>query len=88
MKIVNKFTLTHGVNHLYLPRAAKLLKVDWQVGQYSLWALIDTNEPTEERRVLITGTGQAIYEPIVSHISTFKQDDGGFIWHAFEIELE
>jgi len=70
-----------------LTAGAQLLAVMRQIRaphSMSLWALIDTDYPIVNRRILWRGTGTAddIPEDAV-HINTTQETDG-FVWHFFD----
>lgn len=52
-------------------------------GSMQLWALVDLDKATTERRVIrIAGTGHPIDE-VVKHIGSVRTPP--FIWHVFEV---
>ena len=54
----------------------------------AIWAPFIENVPTEERRLLIVGTGHEIPDDEVfnyNYVGTTMQDDGKLVWHLFEV---
>lgn len=72
-----------------LPEGAKLLHVDYQYRDFTLWALVDDRDwvQKEKRRVLVVGTGHDIPfdEHQLRHISTVMVEGGRLVFHAFEV---
>lgn len=88
MKRVYKYTLnTQDEQVLDLPMNAQLLTVGTQNGIPQLWALVDIEEErTEERKIIIRGTGHDIDEDAVKeYIATFTMSQGRLVFHVFEI---
>lgn len=74
---------------LEMPIGAKILSVDNQREQITLWALVDASPeaPTEVRSFLIRGTGHNIDEGLnLEFIGTVLVHDGGLVWHVFELQ--
>ena len=70
-----------------LPLRAKILNVDMQGSKLVLWALVNPEFPTKERRFRLAGTGHLIEEDTtqLEYINSFKMQGGTFIFHVFEI---
>jgi hypothetical protein len=66
-----------------MPMGAGLMAVQMQQGQPCLWALVDTLNTPEKRKVLIRGTGHPA-EGVGRYISTFQMKGGELVFHAFE----
>lgn len=80
-----KFPLTLGVDVLDMPKSAKVLTVQTQGETPCLWALVDTNAPTERRSFRTFGTGHKIPDnEKLDYICTYQLDGGQFIFHVFE----
>lgn len=71
-----------------MPLGARILCVQTQDKQPTLWALCDPVAETARRAILIFGTGAPIYEYDVTkcvHIGTLQHAAfGPFVWHVFE----
>ena len=70
-----------------LPKGAEILSIKVQRGEPKLWALVDSNEPLEERIIEIFGSGHDIhYDMGVERkfICTYQQLNGSFVGHVFE----
>jgi hypothetical protein len=86
MKTIYKYALQkQGKNIVEMPRNARILHVGTQSDHPYVWALIDTDNPMEDRYFWIIGTG---YEMPVTlsdlrHIGTFITRDGSFVGHVF-----
>lgn len=65
-----------------LPKGAELLTVQMQHGQPCLWALVDERQPTEDRAIMIYGTGHPI-NTLGKYLGTFQMDGGALVFHAF-----
>lgn len=70
---------------LYIPKGGKILSVQFQNSTLCLWALVDLNNPNQERIIRILGTGHEAKESSLKYyIDTVQQFDGKLIWHVFE----
>jgi hypothetical protein len=68
---------------LDMPDGAQILRADMQGERLIVWALVDPNMRMTTRRFRLAGTGHAIEQEDLSHISTFF--DGGLVMHLFEV---
>ena len=86
MKVIWKYILNRVVKETVdLPEGAQILKVEMQHGEFCLWALVDTRKKSEQRKIIIRGTGYEVEYDNVKFISTFKVEGDRFIFHAFEV---
>lgn len=67
-----------------LPKGAQLLTVQVQNSWPYLWALVDTSQSNEERKILICGTGHKMTNVITQYIATFQMENGSLVFHVFE----
>lgn len=65
-----------------MPIGAKIVHANTQNGEFCIWAQVDTENNTEERRFAVIGTGWEIDEDIV-HLGCVME--GVFVWHIVEI---
>lgn len=83
MKVTYQFPLEHSSTTLMLPQSAQVLHVDVQDDITVLWALVDTEEPMEDRRFEVFQTGMGMPKHLnYQYISTFHYK--GSTFHAFE----
>lgn len=83
MSEVWKFTLAiEDEQHVPMPQDSQLLHVADQYGHLALWALVEPYEPSVKRRILIRGTGHAIYGH--PHVGTVVTAGGSLVWHVFD----
>lgn len=71
---------------LALPRGAQILSVAKQrpiPGALELWALVNTDEPKEERRLYVRGTGHNA-EAVASARFITTVHEPSLVWHIFE----
>lgn len=76
-----------------IPELAKILTVDMQrSGVPAIWAQVDTNAPTTERKFRVVGTGNELCELYTEldkyvYIGTYQQETPftTFVWHAYEV---
>jgi len=65
-----------------MPRGAKLLTVMMQY-DVMLWALVDPEQPSVQRRIKVFGTGHPILNAdMLVYIGSVT--DGPFVWHVFD----
>jgi len=87
MKTVWKFNVSIQEDFsLLMPRGAKILKLDLQQGEPKIWALVDSDNPAEERNFIGRGTGHLIDNPVCDHIGTVVMMNGTFVYHVFEVK--
>ncbi len=68
-----------------MPRNAKILTVQNQYGNPMLWALVNPEAETEQRKFRVFGTGHTIKDLNgAEYIATYQLNDGTFIGHLFE----
>jgi hypothetical protein len=70
-----------------MPYGAQILSVQLQGGEPTLWAIVDTTRPTEERFFIIRMTGEAIppEHPRGIYLATLQfQND--VVGHVFAID--
>jgi hypothetical protein len=71
---------------LSMPKGAQLLSVQVQHGKPCLWALVDVNAPTAQRRLAIRGTGHHCGSiPASAFVGTFQLEGGAFVGHLFDL---
>jgi len=77
---------------LLMPLGTKVLKVDTQYGDITIWALVLPRQLTlVPRKFIILGTGQPIRKfdydmDRCKYFNTVQQQSGMFIWHVFELD--
>jgi len=68
-----------------IQKEAELLSVQTQNGKPCLWAMVKTDNRTEQRCFEIFGTGHSIPLGIEREfIGTFQMSDGALVFHLFE----
>lgn len=90
IKKIYKYTIpVENSFSLELPQGAKILTVQEQHGEPQIWALVDTESPTETRELCVVGTGHTIVDDsppkTLYYIGTFQLFGGNFVGHLFEI---
>lgn len=86
MRVIWKFPLavTDEVDIL-MPQGARVLCVDTQMEQPTIWAMVDPDQPMTRRQFRIVGTGNPNAEMANwRYIGTIQQYLGGLVWHVFE----
>ena len=87
MKAIWKYTLQPDNTTMEMPKGAKVLHVDEQHGSICIWAEVDSEQPTEERKFEIFGTGHempSIKGLFRKYVGTAKMQGGTFIFHVYE----
>lgn len=82
---VYKYNLNLGFTSLKVPADADILSVGQQDGLAKLWALVDPEKPTEERRFVLVGTGHEIHFPLDTLHFVGRVTHAHFEWHVFEV---
>lgn len=86
-KTIWKYTLEQDTT-IELPYNSQVLSIQFQHGDFRLWALVDPNNRTSNRRFLILPTGASIQDDVAStlrHIETVQMAHGQIVFHAFEV---
>lgn len=87
MKTIYKFELVTNpdkVQSINLPEGAEILKVDVQADSHiMLWALVETDNSLEERKIYLAWTGKPITESKLKYINSLTTYR--LVWHAFEV---
>jgi len=65
-----------------MPAGAKILTMQLQDHQPTLWAVVDPDAPKEPRQLHIVGTGQAVPAGELTYLGTWQSN--GFVFHVFE----
>jgi len=70
-----------------MPRGAQVLSLAVQHGRPTIWALVDTAQPAEEREFGIFATGEQIHarKGQLKFIDTFLVEGGAYVFHVFEL---
>lgn len=85
-KVIYKFELKiDDVVKVEMPKGAKILTVQNQNDNVSLWALCDKDAEKEIRIFSVIGTGHDFNPVAMEYIGTFQTMGGAFVGHLFEI---
>ena len=83
-----KYKLTNSSRQtLFLPKGAKILTVQVQNIEVVLWVLVNPDNETEERIIIMFGTGNpidTIFNEKIAYIGTFQINNGNLVYHVFE----
>jgi hypothetical protein len=72
------------VQTVRMPRGAEILTVQDQKGVLCLWARVTIENPLEDRRFFIYGTGHRHTFMHGKYVASAQQKDGELVWHIFE----
>lgn len=81
-----KFPLAVAVeNAITMPAGARVLSVQMQNGQPTLWAMVDPSAPPTRRRFRLAGTGLECSDCAgLDFLATLQ--DGPYVWHVFAVD--
>lgn len=82
MKTIWKYRLDEPVKTLALPAGAKVLAVQMQNAEPTLWVLVDPRNKTEQRTFVNHSTGHTVPDTDDVYCGTLQA--GPFVWHIFE----
>lgn len=91
MKVIYKYPIkVRGWQcEIEIPKGAHNLTVqlDQKTNTPCLWAMVDTNQPTEKRIFQVILTGEIINDgnEVFTYLGTCQEDQGQFIYHIFEV---
>lgn len=85
MKRIFKYPLaTIDAQTVVMRRGAQPLCVQMQNGLPCLWAMVDDQEPDEDRTIRVIGTGHPIPDANrLDYIGTYQIHGGSLVFHAF-----
>lgn len=66
-----------------MPKNAKVLTVQVQLGDPCVWAEVDVGAETEIRRFRTFGTGHPLDSGLL-YIGTYQMRDGALVFHLYE----
>ena len=86
MTTIYKYQLNDEFNEIEMPSGAEILSVQTQNNIPCIWAIVETDNPIEKRKLMIVGTGNEM-NPCVLYvfIGTFQLVKLGLVYHVFEI---
>ncbi len=70
---------------LKIPKESEILSFQTQHGTPYIWAKVNPENTTEERKFRLIGTGHPIKEKNLSFIGAIQLHQGTLIFHLFEI---
>lgn len=77
---------------LSLPQGAQVLHFDVNTAAQissetylAIWALVDPDQPLEQRRFLVLGTGAPVVSAHARYFGTTIDRQRGLVWHLFEL---
>ena len=87
MKKIYKYSLPEplsGPQPMFLPKGARILHagLDPQ-GILCIWAMVDPANESENKVILVEGTGRELPDKTLLFISSVRT--GPFVWHIFEV---
>jgi hypothetical protein len=90
MKTIHKFPvpLTDAIIAIVMPKGAKILTLQVQMGKSCIWAEVDTKAEPENRRFRWTGTGHEIPKGsaiLPDYVGTVQTDGGAYVFHLYEL---
>lgn len=85
MQTIYKYPLAlKDKQRVVMHEGATVFHVDVQNEQLTIWAMVDTNQPMEDRHFYIVGTGHPMPNGPVKHVGTALMQHDRFVWHVFE----
>lgn len=67
-----------------MPKDAAVLTVQVQNNEPHIWAIVETEAPSEQRSFVLRGTGHEFNGNEGRYIGTFQLDAAAFVGHLFE----
>lgn len=85
MNVIHKYSIAIGrPQTIKLPRGATVLKFSLQRNVPTIWVLVDTSLPEEDRIFAVIGTEWEIMTPM-DYIDTAFEQGSGLVWHCLEV---
>lgn len=87
MSAIWKFTLSDVDSTVVMPKGAKVLEVATQVGEPTIWALVDPNADMVKRQFAVVGTGHPTdgLDPEQYLGTCHNVANLGLVMHVFEV---
>lgn len=83
--IIYKFPLMiTDRQEILLPRNSKVLSVQEQYGDMTIWVLVDPSDIKVRKAINIVGTGNPILNDPGEFIGTVQTNGGSLVWHVFD----
>ncbi len=84
MRTIWKFPFeVDDILEIAMPKGAEVLHVDAQNDQPCIWAMVNSDEPMEDRRFLLFGTGLVVPHMKIMHLGSFQMRGGRLVFHLF-----
>ncbi|HEY1644833.1 MAG TPA: hypothetical protein VGF75_00420 [Candidatus Saccharimonadales bacterium] len=85
MKTIYKYTLgMYSRETIGMPAGAEIIAIKLHYFSYELWAIVEPDQPMENRTIIIVGTGRELPDEPLKHIDTVI--DGSYVWHFFVLQ--
>ncbi len=88
VKKIYKYKLSShiGVQGIQMPWDADILDLQIQNGHLCIWAVVDPSKENLMRKFEVFGTGWDLPYRFIDRYEHLKTvQDGGFVWHVFEV---
>ena len=87
MKTIWKYRINLAERQtITVPAGGQILCVKVQYDAIAIWSEVETDNPTEERTIVIRGTGQPFHMPRGEHFCYLDTVLlGDFVWHVYEV---
>ena len=72
------------IQHVIVPRGARLLSVQIQGKTPCLWALVDPEATKHSRAIITLGTGNPAPNVLGAFLGTYQMHGGALVFHVFE----
>ena len=83
MRVIYKYPLSiRNTQIIEMPKDAEILGLKLQHGNPVIYAIVDPDNPVEEKNIVMKGTGFQINTPL-KYIGTILVDFDTFVWHFF-----
>lgn len=85
MMTIHKFPVKPDAFTVSLPRNARILSVQTQLGNPCMWVYLDDLDAKEDRKFMTIGTGHngdAVRN--MRFVGTFQLEGGALVFHLFE----
>lgn len=83
MYTIHKFSIPlQDEQTVDMPKGARILTAQLQLGILCLWAMVDTDAPEVPHKVSIYGTGGPVPAVTGKYVGTVQS--GALVWHIFD----
>lgn len=84
MKTIYKYELDFNHPHIDIHSGFEILSIKMKNDIFTMWILVDTDNPIERIMFDIYGTGHKLPDDHGEYVGTFHETKYNLVWHVFK----